>query len=244
MWAGSGLTCRWVRIWTESGLLEQPDRSFTASLRLQLHLHHFQEDSSVSSSLSVFIPFICLSVIFPPHPCCLRSSLSSIHPSLLCRFHPVSDRLRPSSPGLFIVLMYDLITWLIEVLVAATQIGDGEVRLVASTLPPQVRVYPQAHSELIERRVALTVRANLLSLLFVHFLGAFLHLLNKRFYSSAINYMSGDVGGCQVCISSHTDCCIEACPLLTFFVAQQNSLSCVVLISFVRNDAAPLLMKI
>lgn len=124
--------------------------------------------------------------------------------------------------------MYDLITRLIEVLVAATQIGDGEVRLVASTLPPQVRVHPQVHSELIERRVALKARANLLSLLFMHFLGALLHLLNKRFYSSAINYMSGDVGACQVCISSQSDCCIEACLLLTFFVAQRNS--CVVLI--------------
>lgn len=52
--------------------------------------------------------------------------------------------------------MYDLITWLIEVLVAATQIGGGEVRLVASTLPPQVRLHPQAHSELIERRAAVS----------------------------------------------------------------------------------------
>lgn len=69
----------------------------------------------------------------------------------------------------------------------------------------------------------------LLSLLFMHFLGAFLHLLDKRFYS-AVHYVSGDVGGCQVCISSQTDCFTGACLLLTFFVAQRNSLSCVVII--------------
>lgn len=40
----------------------------------------------------------------------------------------------------------------------------------------------------------------------------------QAFYSSAVDYMSGDVGGCQVCISSQTDCFRGACLLLTFFV--------------------------
>lgn len=96
---------------------------------------------SVKSSLHLSSPtpslFISLKVpVFP----LLLSTL------LFCGlFHLPSDHLSPSLPGRSIVLIYDLITWLIEVLVTATQFGGGEVYLVAYTIYVKVMVHVIVH---------------------------------------------------------------------------------------------------